>query len=511
MNSTMLKKLKNRSVLVIGDLMLDHYLYGETSRISPEAPVPVVRISNEKNLLGGAANVANNIASLEGNVSIVGVVGNDSDGAVLRNILKKQKIKDLTVLDDTRPTIIKKRIISGNNQQMIRLDYEKPANLSPALEKKVFDKIKKNSDVEAVILSDYRKGFFSEKLTKSILNLFNKKKVPVIVDGKPENVTFYKNCTVITPNLKEAIGMSGESQDILKMGSILTKKLNCNVFITRGAEGISVFNKKNKHSHVPPIKITKIFDVTGAGDTVVAATALCMAAGIGLVESAKIANYAAGIVIQKPGTSVVSVDELENAFKREISHYLKESIDVKQRVIEKQLDKIEAAAKMFIETYSKKNKIIAFGNGGSASDAQHLVGELVGRFKIERKGLAAIALTTDSSVVTAIANDYGYDQVFERQIEANANKGDVVFGISTSGNSPNVLNAIKRAKKIGCKTIGLTGKDGGKLKDLCDISIVVPSDNTPRIQEAHITIIHILCDILDQEIKKNEKFRNILR
>ena len=145
------------------------------------------------------------------------------------------------------------------------------------------------------------------------------------------------------------------------------------------------------------------------------------------------------------------------------------------------------------------------GNGGSASDAQHLVGELVGRFKIERKGLAAIALTTDSSVVTAIANDYGFERVFERQIQANANKGDVIVAISTSGNSPNVINAIIEAKKIGCKVIGLIGKKGGQMAKLCDVPIIIPSDNTPRIQEAHIAIIHILCELLDKSFTKNAK------
>ncbi|MBN2368098.1 D-sedoheptulose 7-phosphate isomerase [Candidatus Woesearchaeota archaeon] len=212
------------------------------------------------------------------------------------------------------------------------------------------------------------------------------------------------------------------------------------------------------------------------------------------------ANYAAGLVVQKPGTATILQEELRGVFKSEISHYLKESIEVKEKIIENQLDKIEKTAELFIKAYETGNKIIAFGNGGSAADAQHLVGELVGRFKIERKGLPAIALTTDSSVITAIANDYGYDMIFERQLEANAVKNDIVFGISTSGNSPNIINALKRAKKLGCKTIGLTGKKGGEMAGLCDVCIVVPSDNTPRIQEAHIAIIHIICELLDKHL-----------
>ncbi|MBN1502647.1 D-sedoheptulose 7-phosphate isomerase [Candidatus Woesearchaeota archaeon] len=222
------------------------------------------------------------------------------------------------------------------------------------------------------------------------------------------------------------------------------------------------------------------------------------------MESARLANYAAGLVVQKPGTSTVTPEELKGTYEEEISQYLRESIEVKQKIIVGQLNKIKKAAHLFTQAYAKGNKVIAFGNGGSASDAQHLVGELVGRFKIERRGLPAIALTTDSSVVTAIANDYGYEKVFERQVEANAVKGDVVVAISTSGNSPNVLFAVEKAKKIGCKTIGLTGKEGGQLSKICDVSIVVPSSNTPRIQEAHIAIIHIICELLDKELAKNE-------
>jgi len=187
-------------------------------------------------------------------------------------------------------------------------------------------------------------------------------------------------------------------------------------------------------------------------------------------------------------------------YKTEIARYLKESIEVKEMVIDKQIGNIEKAVQLFIETYSRGNKVIAFGNGGSAADAQHLVGELVGRYKAERKALPAIALTTDSSVVTAIANDYGYDHVFERQIEANAVKGDLIVGISTSGNSPNVINAVKKAKELECKILGLTGKDGGKLQELCDVAIVIPSNNTPRIQEVHIAIIHIICELLDKNL-----------
>lgn len=153
-----------------------------------------------------------------------------------------------------------------------------------------------------------------------------------------------------------------------------------------------------------------------------------------------------------------------------------------------------------METMKAGKKILIFGNGGSAADAQHIAAELVGRYKTERRGLPAIALSTDTSALTAIANDFGYKRVFERQVEALANEGDLLIGISTSGNSANVNRALKLGRELGCRTIGLSGKGGGKMHELCDLNIVVPSDDTPRIQEMHIMIGHILCQAVDSTV-----------
>lgn len=153
-----------------------------------------------------------------------------------------------------------------------------------------------------------------------------------------------------------------------------------------------------------------------------------------------------------------------------------------------------------VETFRSGRKLIVMGNGGSAADSQHFAAEIVGRFKMERKALPAIALSTDTSILTAVGNDYGFDSVFSRQVEALASAGDIVFGISTSGNSPNVLKALQLARERGCRTVGLLGKDGGSIKSACDHSLIVPTSDTPRIQEAHITIIHIICDLIEKEL-----------
>jgi len=164
-------------------------------------------------------------------------------------------------------------------------------------------------------------------------------------------------------------------------------------------------------------------------------------------------------------------------------------------------DSLEIAAKMCIESLQSGGKILIFGNGGSAADAQHIAAELVGRYKVERKGLPAIALTTDTSALTSIGNDYGYDRVFDRQVEALAREGDVVIGISTGGSSRNVINGLLTAKDLGCKLIGCSGRDGGEMNTLCNVNLVVPAEDTPRIQEMHIVIGHTICHLIDLAFK----------
>ena len=168
-----------------------------------------------------------------------------------------------------------------------------------------------------------------------------------------------------------------------------------------------------------------------------------------------------------------------------------------EQIIAVSQEPLVRAAQLMVQTLQNGRKILLCGNGGSAADAQHIAAELTGRYKTERRGLPAIALTTDTSALTAIANDFGYDKVFSRQVEALANQGDLLIGISTSGNSLNILLALEQAKSIGCTTLGLTGNSGGKMNALCDINLVVPSNNTPRIQEMHILFGHILCQIVD--------------
>lgn len=186
--------------------------------------------------------------------------------------------------------------------------------------------------------------------------------------------------------------------------------------------------------------------------------------------------------------------------KTTIVNEFRSHLETIQAVIGAMETDLEKACQIAVDTLKKGNKILLCGNGGSAADAQHIAAELTGRYKSERRGLPAIALTTDTSALTAIGNDYGYGRVFDRQVEALANKGDLLIGISTSGNSANILSALTLAKEMGCMTLGFSGRDGGVMNTLCDVNLVVPSHDTPRIQEMHILLGHTLCQIIDNEL-----------
>ena len=186
-----------------------------------------------------------------------------------------------------------------------------------------------------------------------------------------------------------------------------------------------------------------------------------------------------------------------------IINEFKEHIETSTKTMLQINSQIETAAKICITSLEKKGKILIFGNGGSAADSQHIAAELVSRYKTEREGIAAIALTTDTSILTAIGNDYGYDRIFSRQIEALASSGDVAIGISTGGTSTNVINALISAKKQGCKLIGFSGREGGSFNNICDVNIVVPSNDTPRIQEMHIVVGHTICHLIELAFTEN--------
>lgn len=319
-NNKILSCFKKKRILVIGDLILDRYIWGKVNRISPEAPVPVVEVTSENFLLGGAANVGNNIVSLGGHATIVGVAGVDRGGEIMKKMLEDSGVHCEGVFRGSRPTTVKTRVIA-HGQQVVRFDREDKAVVEGKILRDILEYIRKEiSAHDAVILSDYKKGVISAELVREVLRLARPKDIFVSVDPKVGHFHCYKNVSLITPNLAEASAASGVEikgeESLLAAGRTLLEKISCDaVLITRGEQGMSLFKKsQDKVVHIPTVA-KNVYDVTGAGDTVIAAFTLAYAAGGTLEESAVIANHAAGVVVGEVGTAVVTTEQLSKSMR----------------------------------------------------------------------------------------------------------------------------------------------------------------------------------------------------
>jgi len=318
-----INSFKHKKILVIGDLILDRYIFGKVNRISPEAPVPVVDVVRESFLLGGAANVANNIIALGGNVSVAGIIGRDTAGKYLREMLEQKNVGTEGIIEDKRPTTVKTRVVA-HNQQVVRFDREDSKRLEGKNLSLLLNYIKKAITVhDAVIVSDYKKGIVSAPLIKALVKYAKPDNTFIAVDPKVGHFRFYKNVSLITPNLMEAsLGAGFEIRDeksLMKAGKTLITRLSCkSLLVTRGEDGMSLFELENskeiKATHIPTVA-QKVFDVTGAGDTVIATFALAYAAGASLEDAAVIANHAAGIVVGEVGTAVATPEALLKSLK----------------------------------------------------------------------------------------------------------------------------------------------------------------------------------------------------
>jgi rfaE bifunctional protein kinase chain/domain len=310
-------------ILVIGDIMLDRFIWGKVSRISPEAPVPVVLVDNYDNEffhLGGAANVANNIHSLGGKTSLCGVIGDDANGVRIREELRKIGIPTDGIFDEPgRQTTVKTRIFA-NQQQVVRIDRETTDHPGDSTLRDILKfLVKKINDCEAVILSDYEKGLLSKKLIRAIIQKGKESKKWIMVDPKLKNFFSYKGATVVTPNRKEVSEASGipisDQSSLNRVGRILLRRLKCDALVvTQGEEGMTIF-EPHQEPDLVRAEAKEVYDVTGAGDTVIGTMTLALAAGAKVKDAARLANYAAGIVVGKRGTAAVQQEELIKAIR----------------------------------------------------------------------------------------------------------------------------------------------------------------------------------------------------
>lgn len=314
-----LASVGDRRIVVLGDVMLDEFVWGDVTRISPEAPVPVVNVRRESVHLGGAANVLANLISLAARASVIGVVGQDAGGETVRATLRETgalQADELLIVDPSRPTTTKTRIIA-HNQMVVRADRERHAPVDDAIAVRVIDLVRERlRDADALVVSDYDKGVVTPSILAKVLP-FAYERMPVLIDPKLRNFDSYRPATLVTPNHHEALRLTNIEDDtdegLTRAAQAISARLNCDaVLITRGDRGMMLLEGKRAPTFVETAA-QEVYDVTGAGDTVIATLAAALAAGASMTEAAVLANHAAGIVVGKVGTATASLDELLNS------------------------------------------------------------------------------------------------------------------------------------------------------------------------------------------------------
>ncbi len=310
-----LSRLKDVKVLIAGDVMLDRFWWGDVTRISPEAPVPIVRLNSTSLAAGGAANVAANISGLGAKPFLLGCVGDDSEADELLSVISNSRIPTENLIrSPLRRTTVKTRVIA-HGQQVTRVDQETVEVLTENEKDRALESFSKLlPDVDAIAISDYAKGFFSDDLLKTIIEMARNRDLPVIVDPKGRDYSRYQGASVLTPNRREA-ALACNLEDTGKTVAIVAGEMLCGerdfaaVLITQGEDGMTLFEQNGTSIHFPALA-REVYDVTGAGDTVIASIAVSLGAGLDIQEAAKIANIAAGLVVERVGTAVVTIDEV---------------------------------------------------------------------------------------------------------------------------------------------------------------------------------------------------------
>ncbi|NIP29050.1 MAG: D-glycero-beta-D-manno-heptose-7-phosphate kinase [Candidatus Dadabacteria bacterium] len=379
---------KNKNVMVIGDIMLDQYIFGKSERISPEAPVAIMKYKNESYSLGGAGNVALNIFELGAKPFLIGTIGNDDEGKKIKNIVDQSGLRSSGLfLNKNKPTTVKSRIIS-TNQQLLRIDKENTKSISKEIEEKIIKYVKKlikNNRPNALILSDYRKGLLTDNLLKQLISLCKKNKIFIAVDPKGSNFQKYKGANLITPNLKETEVVYGgrivNDINLNKAISVIKKQTECDcVVVTKGKEGISYkFNNSKIKSLSSNAK--EVFDVTGAGDTFISAFTLAYVSSDSWDVAAKIANIAAGLIVTKLGAAQISQDEILNEISTDLN--FKKILSLKELTQE-------------LKKHKANGKTVVFTNG--CFDLFHQGHLTILKKSKELGDILIVAINSDSSV-----------------------------------------------------------------------------------------------------------------
>lgn len=471
-----LDNIKEKNILIVGDIMLDRYYFGISKRISPEAPVPVLLKNNEKIVLGGAANVAINVKKAKQNVSILSIIGDDIEGNVLTSLLQENEIDtSLIITDKTRCTNVKNRFIGQNNIQMFRFDEEYTEKINDTINNEIISAFEKNiNKYDIVIISDYNKGLLTIENTKKMIEIANKNNIRTLIDVKEPKYEKYKNAYLIKPNLeelKQITNMNVETEEeIIEAAKELLKNANSEyVLVTKGKDGMTIVSKED-YKNIS-CKTREVFDVTGAGDTVISYLAVALVNNIDLLNAIQISNYAAGVEVSKMGTYAVSIKEIQN--------YIEEENDIE---IDKKVVSIDELVKILKNISNKK---IVFTNG--CFDLFH-VGHARYLKKAAKFGdILIVGVNSDSSVKRLKGETRPILNEKER-MELLSNLEFVSYVVKFEEDTPyNIINKIKPdiiVKGGDYKVEDVVGKDivekyGGRV----EICPYIDSKSTTNIIE----------------------------
>ncbi len=508
-------RFRSARVLVIGPAVAERDVHCAVNRLAPDYPMPVYRVEHASVHPGAAALTAATVANLGAQATLLAPVGLAEPGTAMRQCLAESGV---ALLDaggtgpDFRTPELFRYLAQGRQLLQIRRGWKRGAlpQLRQALKRLTGgEQVRAAFDCVCIVAGEPET--IARQDVQYIAQWCRSQGVPLVYDaaGSSEHLEPGEAEHLIvnereSRQIAAACGLE-EQDDHIERLRRLCEAVAPNVLLTLGRQGAVIACRGEASPDKPEVHPLTVpahamADRRGIGYVVSGVYAALTAIGASPREAGMLACSGASLAASQPGPKRLDLESLLRLGYREIETHVADGIEVFSRIRDEHLPVIDQAARLLMEAYNEGKQALIFGNGGSAAEANHLVGELTGRFKHSRPGLPSISLSANDSLTTCLANDYGYEDVFARQIETFCREGDVVIGLSTSGRSPNVVRAMERARQRGARVIAFTGRDGGAMADLADVAIIVPSESTARIQEAHLFIIHVLCDMLDSRL-----------
>lgn len=503
------ERFRHAHVLVIGAAVAEIDVQCDVRRLAPDRVMPVYHCDSQTIHPGGAALCASTIRNLGGQVTLLSTLATTGAGQALRRALADDGIRVVGFEAENTPELWRYLSTNGSRQMLqIRRTWKGRAlDIDGPLIDKFVEQSRPHAPVSAVLIVDAQPASLSPSTIEHVARWAHSRGLPVVFDAAGGDCALQPRLVQdLIVNESELAQIARDSGAALSAESEtnareIARAASTRILLSRGRQAaILIEGGSQGDSAVIPVVPRPFTDRRGVGFVLSGVYALGLAAGVPARDAAFLACGAASAAAATPGPKRLTIDDLHHLAFREIESDVADAIELFQRIGREMLPVIDSAARLLLQAYTQDRQVLVFGNGGSAAEANHLVGELTGRFKASRPGLPAISLSANDSLTTCLANDYGYEEVFARQVDTFCREGDVVIGLSTSGKSGNVVKAMETARARGARVIALTGSERGPMSELADVSINVPSRITARIQEAHLFVIHVMCDMLDRRL-----------